>query len=150
MKAIFAVVALLAMVGCSMGLNPQPEPPAQIPSVLADLGVVTVNDGVMVIDLGNVPNMQRAVDQAVLVLQGLNSLGQLNIPDIALQVNGEVVPVTQEQLQDTVLKHVMPSYNQAFSGPYGFSGSNVEDNIMSGPFSQSTSNIEDNGREMRG
>jgi hypothetical protein len=88
MKAILAFVALLAMVGVSMGLNPQPEPPARM---LEDLGRISIVENVMTIDLGQVRNIDAAVQQ---VINTLNTKPVVQ-DEVIILVNGQAIPLVK-------------------------------------------------------
>lgn len=114
MRTILAFVALLAMVGCSLGLNPQPEPPAPMGNLL-ELGRVVLTDKVLTIDMGTVIDEQDAINTA------LDQLSNMNIPQnqLVLIANGNTYAYEKAKKTDyfgnyhfkAVTKHVMPSYN---------------------------------------
>lgn len=131
MKSIVGVlVALVALVGVTAALNPQPEPPAQI---LNELGQVTVQDGILVIDIGTFPDAETANQN---VLGTMDVLAHTPVTQDTVVIIADSTAYTYERIKKTdhlgtyhfkasksILrveqstprtafhKHIMPSYN---------------------------------------
>ena len=91
MKAILAFVALLAMVGLSVGLNPQPEPPAQL---LEELGKIVITDDTLTIDLGTFPDIKTAEQNVLGAIEALNRM-KITQGRIVILANGQEYPLVK-------------------------------------------------------
>lgn len=88
MKYILALIALVTLVGVSMGLNPQPEPPARH---IGDAGTISVIDNVLYINLGQVSDVDAALQEAIDIL----STKHIPQSEVVLIANGVKYPLVK-------------------------------------------------------